>query len=514
MPSPPERRVATLSLSELREAKLLELSLEKLLRRARMQKKSPEGLAQAKALYAVYKKLFDSIREAAQRDQRLADALAEMQEEHEAQQQMLKARRQLLQSRVPAAQSKGTLQKALRHAPRRSQQFQARDTAAPPRAHWPQVYEPLGASGPQQRNCVSQGGGVQELQRVLNSFAGAPVPTHGRFCAQTTQKLRRFQLQHKLRATGFLDQPTHLALLQTLAAREQRQDWSQSWLQHCKGHFALGGQGVLLQLILHSLAQQGQDFAQLPGDGPPHFAVTHNFQQIEHHLGVPGHQGFVSEGPEVERLQQFLRARGAELQADGRFALPSFHALQAWQREQGLLDDGYLHGESLAAVNALLAQAAQPYTAFNTLIQRILQDLYTAKKGLSAHFLDVIHQEITLLKMLLLQSSDTLLLAFRSELGPPGRGEAQSRGLEVWLLQKLLNLRGLACPLSAQYDPATAQAVRSLQRALRLPLTGVAERRFLERLVQEQGPVSAATLCRDAPAPQSQPQRGRLASAS
>ncbi len=62
------------------------------------------------------------------------------------------------------------------------------------------------------------------------------------------------------------------------------------------------------------------------------------------------------------------------------------------------------------------------------------------------------------------------------------------RGPDVSRLQRILRGRGLAVTVSGAFGPKTRNAVRLMQRRLRLRLTGVADARFLYRLgIRTQG---------------------------
>ncbi|MEZ6188589.1 MAG: peptidoglycan-binding protein [Planctomycetota bacterium] len=191
----------------------------------------------------------------------------------------------------------------------------------------------------------SNGPAVSALQRRLNLFGATPALTEdGDFGQKTEDALRSFQRRYGLADSGREDPATRAALAAPSPLRRGRRGSEVERLQtrlnaHGAGLTVDGAFGAQTERALRAF-QRGAGIEASGVLDPPTQAA----------LNGGGVLSRGASGPEVERLQRQLNAKGASLTVDGRFGPRTEAALIAFQTGAGLPGSGRLDAATEAAL--------------------------------------------------------------------------------------------------------------------------------------------------------------------
>lgn len=329
--------------------------------------------------------------------------------------------------------------------------------------------------GPAERvDKISSGPEVLLLQELLIQSQPALEIT-GVYDKATFAAVRNFQASQKLPVSGMVDAKTrpalNRALEQTLIENIIRVEFMQQIWRYRNEQ----GQSLspLMGLQLNKWWQEVLHLArQMPPLATPLFEVPAFPERIliSSVLSSPGQLGVVSQGVEVQRLQETLAQQGIPVESNGHFESNTFMAVKEFERRHQLPPTGVVQGETRQQVNQYLQQRYRHEEALEHLWSRIqnLQQLWQVPLSEETY-----HAISQLLVRLL---TTTEFEPFSQELGPSNRLGKVSQGFEVSLLRWLLEQEGYAFENSeANFDTELYNALRKFQQQHQLPMTGLVD---------------------------------------
>ncbi len=210
---------------------------------------------------------------------------------------------------------------------------------------------------------------------------------------------------------------------------------------------------------------------------------------------------WISEGPEVQCLQQFLAFSGFELSDSGRFDAQTQQALRQWQRQARLPSSGVLDAKTRPVLNQHLLhwrRVQQARERFQGVLDAARHDWLLA---LGTEMPAEMHERLERLRIqvqaLLQQGADAAFFAslsavdavvpwayFQACMGTPGLAHIVHQGAEVECLQKLLSHLGYPLKVSGRFDLETFMALKQFQAAQDLEATGQTDYLTLTQLNQ------------------------------
>lgn len=348
--------------------------------------------------------------------------------------------------------------------------------------------------GPPGQHAISEAAEIALINRVLLGLNLA-CGSGNKYDAQTYTGVRSFQARNKLRVTGLCDPATYAALQQLDTQQQAAGDMVDALMRSLHDHAeAMGIPGSPLKwkiISLHLEADRQSLQSPLPPRETPLDELPASPEAerplLSSELGTKGQAGIVSQGLEVERLQEVLIGLGYEIHAPGHFDLQTYGEVKRFQQANGLTPSGLADAPTRAAINLHLEQRYAQERFHDGLIQAWREYLIKAAVPVSAQRWD----DVLLLcrRLVDLLAADPEDLAALQRLGlPPRLSEELAPGkapeLQVLLLQLLLSRQGHELELTANYDAATTAAVRGFQGAHKLPMTGRVDGRTRDALNQ------------------------------
>lgn len=345
--------------------------------------------------------------------------------------------------------------------------------------------------GPNQPS-ISEAPEIELIHRVLQRLA-LPAGKSSRFDAQTYAGVRKFQASSRLKVTGLVDSLTFKAL----AALDEQQQAAggviDELLKHLREHSStlnfsdseLKWKLITLQLqVLITQLQSPLPPGQSPLDLLPDLPSIER-PLLSHELGPMGQAGILSQGLEVERLQETLQTLGYEIKSPGHYDLQTLGEVRRFQQAQGLNPSGQVDAQTRAALNIHLERRYAEERFYEGLIESWKSYLNKANHSVSeARWQTLLEHCERILTLLRTDSADintlrTLALPERlsEDLSPD-----KAPQLQVLLLQFLLSRAGLETTLTGHFDAETTAHVRSFQTQHKLPMTGRVDSRTREHL--------------------------------
>lgn len=345
--------------------------------------------------------------------------------------------------------------------------------------------------GPNQPS-ISEAPEIELIHRVLKRLA-LPAGKSSRFDAQTYAGVRKFQASSRLKVTGLVDSLTFKAL----AALDEQQQAAggviDELLEHLREHSSalnfstseLKWKLITLQLqVLITQLQSPLPPGQSPLDLLPDLP---NIERplLSHELGPMGQASILSQGLEVERLQETLQTLGYEIKSPGHYDLQTLGEVRRFQQAQGISPSGQVDAQTRAALNIHLERRYAEERFYEGLIESWKSYLNKAHHPVSgARWQTLLEHCERILTLLRTDSADittlrTLALPERlsEDLSPD-----KAPQLQVLLLQFLLSRAGLETTLTGHFDAETTAHVRSFQTQHKLPMTGRVDSRTREHL--------------------------------
>lgn len=245
-------------------------------------------------------------------------------------------------------------------------------------------------------------------------------------------------------------------------------------------------------------------FAKQPVSKPADTRQAAHIQVLTQELGPAksAHpSAWISEGPEVQCLQQFLSFSGFELSDSGHFDAATQQALRQWQRQVKLPNSGLLDAKTRPVLNQHLLhwrQVQQACERFQTLLAEAREDWqqqlgHEMPVEMEKRLQHLQRQGASLLQ----HPPDTDFLAqlsaaeetepwgyFQSCMSTPGLAHIVHQGPEVERLQSLLSHRGHPLKITGRFDLETFMALKQFQGAKGLEETGETDYLTLTQLNQ------------------------------
>lgn len=210
---------------------------------------------------------------------------------------------------------------------------------------------------------------------------------------------------------------------------------------------------------------------------------------------------WVSEGPDVKCLQQFLAFAGFAVPDTGHFDGATGQALKQWQRQQALPTSGRLDGATRPVLNQHLNHWRQVQGAeeqLQTLLQAAQQDWEhltgaTASADFQTRLQQFSHSLIQVLRDGLDPADIDLLKSrafasdlpyFKSCMSTPGLAHIVHQGPEVEQLQRVLLAANCDTKVSGRFDLETFTALKHFQKLQGLAETGETDYATLTHLNQ------------------------------
>ncbi len=447
---------------QLHEAKFLEDQLQNLINLAATQEnQSPADRQKMEQLFRNYRRLHSKLMEAARRIED-PDPLLEN----------LDLRRQPILAQM---QKRAASEKEAQPAPEINEETGPSEELGPPTALSHNL-GPIGRPG-----VVSQGPEIDLLQQILAGL-GFQVPRTGEYDAPTLKAVRNFQLKAKLTITGVVEVRTRELLNRRLQVAPTIASSSTP--------------GSTPEKIPENTAESPQQ-SEAEGDAPQTIAAP--VEQLNHDLGQQS-SGKLSQGSEVLLLQKALQRAGFEPELTGQFELRTFSAVRKFQARQKLPVNGLVGSSERNLLNPLIQELLIEEKLLQSQASLLLAaaenvgfNLDSARQKLSLRWSTLLLKKILAMPTQIEPSQPPPLPplqvpSLEHELGTPGQQGIISQGLEVLLLQELLEAQGAEIKLTEHFDLQTFTALRHYQEKQGLNPTGIADaatRSHLKPLVEE-----------------------------
>jgi len=193
---------------------------------------------------------------------------------------------------------------------------------------------------------------------------------------------------------------------------------------------------------------------------------------LSHNLGPLGRPGVISQGPEIDLLQQVLTGLGFQVPRTGEYDAPTLKAVRNFQLKAKLTITGVVEVRTRELLNRRLqtAPTIAPSSTLGSTPENTAESpqLNEAEGGVPQVIPPPVEQ-------------------LSHDLGQQSSGKL-SQGGEVLLLQKALQRAGFEPELTGQFELRTFSAVRKFQARQKLPVNGLvgnSERNLLNPLIQE-----------------------------
>ncbi len=193
---------------------------------------------------------------------------------------------------------------------------------------------------------------------------------------------------------------------------------------------------------------------------------------LSHNLGPIGRPGVVSQGPEIDLLQQVLAGLGFQVPRTGEYDAPTLKAVRNFQLKAKLTITGVVEVRTRELLNRRLqaAPTIAPSSAPGSTPENTAESPRQSEaEGDTPQTIAAPVEQLS------------------HDLGQQSSGKL-SQGSEVLLLQKALQRAGFEPELSGQFELRTFSAVRKFQARQKLPVNGLvgnSERNLLNPLIQE-----------------------------
>ncbi len=324
---------------------------------------------------------------------------------------------------------------------------------------------------------LSSGAEVQLLQETLDAL-GFDVDINWQFDAKTSRAIRSIQSQNKLPLTGWVDQKTRAFLNPLIQVAIRQKEELEALLTKVQTYWesqALQAQGFWKDVLFSALKKCFQKCEQATGelfealDFPEKPLITQT-------IACKGQLGTISQGELISRVQRLFLEQGIDLKQTGIFDLQSVVALRHFLQSEQLPLSDTIGPQLWPEFNRRLEQVYAKERIRETLILCFREWCQFRQTDYFQSIQDAIEQSI----FPLLEQQE--LPPLTQNLGPPGRYGKLSEGLEVAVLQQILNQLGYACDQSSQFDRSTQLALRQFQTEHKLPLTGMVAEKSRELL--------------------------------
>jgi len=321
---------------------------------------------------------------------------------------------------------------------------------------------------------IDSGPEVFLLQETLAAM-GFVVDLTWQYDTDTSRAVRAFQTRYKLPLTGWIDAKTREQLnplIQVVIHQKERfeeiiQTVHLYWETQNKPQKTLVWEKVLQDALkkIFALCETCEEHT------PKAFPVFPDKPLIQHTLGSPDLAHTVSEGAVIQRLQTLLANAGLEVSINGSFDLQTLVAVRQFLKHQGFAPEETVSPNNWDIFNQQLKARYHQ----ERIREQLLQFFYEwCQFRQFAWFQDL---ENTIQSSLFPLLEYSFLPIISEELGPAGRQGKKFQGIEVYILQHILQEMGYASELTGVFDTQTQTALKSWQQDHHLAPNGLLDKR-------------------------------------
>lgn len=324
---------------------------------------------------------------------------------------------------------------------------------------------------------VSSGPEVQLLQETLEAL-GYALDVNWQFDGPTSKAVRAFQNQHKLPLTGWVDAQSRAVLNPLIEVSIRQKELLDDLSKAVADYWAEQDlkQNQFWKTLIHKALKKVFVICEsLSGepDSPPEETDKSPLQQV---MGSKGQQGVLSEGALVERIQKIFQSEGLPVKLTGSFDLQTTGGLRQYLDMHRLPPADYIAPEHWPHFNQKLDTVYAQERIRETVVSRFVDWCQFRERPWKNEVLEALQSQVF---NLLEQQA---LPPIQQELGPPGRYGKVSKGIEVGILQYILNQLGFSCSENYLFDSETQVALKAYQKKHGLPSNGMLDGVTLDKI--------------------------------